>query len=799
MADGLALLGSLVGACSSVLNQGGESSRQHADLLARLLEVLGAAGGGLCSWPSEGRPALCATRGFSSREAASLRRLARQVPPRQGLPRQCQEVAPGQEPATAWPELNEVLGGLAAERSLALWPLAWAGGGRGLACLRLPAGRRWSEAFSRVAAGHLGLALGNVLLQRQAESHSDDYQRIFQNSQDMVYLSSREGRWVRVNPAGVRMLGYQSEGELLEVPDSAQAAYLDPRDREGFMSAIEREGFVKDYEVTFKRQDGTPVEVSITSQVRLEDGQVVGYEGIIKDITHRKLAEAQAERERWVIESILEAMPVAVFVVDHNHEVIHWNRACTELTGVPREDILGTRDVWKVFQRPPGVSLADLVVDGDEKRLFEYYGQQRLRRSPLAEDAWEAELHLDDLGGRPKDLFFVSAGLCDPQGKVLGAVEAVLDFTSLKDLEGQLAESEALYRTMVEANQEGIALHDGRRFIFANQPFFKMFGLAGLEQAAGDLLEFMAPACQRSYLEWRRELSEAVGVSRLFEGQGLRGDSTFDLEMNAAGTIYQGQRAMLFTVRDVTYRKRMEEQLIRSERLAATGKLAFDIAHEVNNPLGGILTYAHLLAEDLGDENPLQATAEKIIKLTNRCKIIVRGLLDFARQDTPSKEAVDLNQMLVEMLSLIEGHVILQGIEVVKKLQTPLPSFYGHRSKLEQVFLNMVVNAAEAMEGRGRLELYTRHDPRAGEILVAFKDNGPGIPEEVARRVFEPFFTTKARGRGTGLGLAISHGIIKQHNGRIELETAPGQGATFTVVLPCNSHLDSLALGPAGQ
>jgi signal transduction histidine kinase len=123
-------------------------------------------------------------------------------------------------------------------------------------------------------------------------------------------------------------------------------------------------------------------------------------------------------------------------------------------------------------------------------------------------------------------------------------------------------------------------------------------------------------------------------------------------------------------------------------------------------------------------------------------------------------------------------------VEVTRRLDPHLPSFYGHRSKMEQVFLNMVINAAEAMEGKGRLELLTSHDPEAGEIKMIFRDYGPGIPADVARRIFEPFFTTKARGRGTGLGLAISHGIIKQHEGRIELVTAPGKGATFTIVLP---------------
>jgi PAS domain S-box-containing protein len=501
----------------------------------------------------------------------------------------------------------------------------------------------------------------------------------------------------------------------------------------------------------------------------------------------RAAGPAQAEpREQALVAAILEVMPVAVFVVDRQHKLVHWNRACQELTGVAREAILGSDKVWEVFHRPPGISLADLIVEGDLERLRGFYAGERLRPSPIAPEAWQADSHFPDLGGRPKDLIFTAAPLRAPGGQVMGAVEAILDLTDITRLEAQLAESEALYRSLVEANREGIALHDGEAFIFANQPFLEMFGLTALEQAPEDFLELLSPTSQGAYLRWRRTLG-AQGVSPLFEGQGQRGGTGFDLEMNAAPAVFKGRPALLFNIRDVTYRKSMEEQLIRSERLAATGKLAFDIAHEVNNPLGGILTFAHLMAEDLGNEHELRPTVDKIIKLTNRCKIIIRGMLDFARQDPPQKELMDLNQVIGETLSLLEGHVLLRGVELVLLLEPGLPGFYGHRGKLEQVFLNLLINAAEALEGRGRLAVRTWADTSAREIRVRLADDGPGMEEEVALRAFEPFFTTKARGRGTGLGLAICFGIVKQHEGRIELETAPGLGAAFTVVLPMNA------------
>ena len=764
-------------------------NRQGRALIATVGGLLGASGGAVCAWERGGQLSLTATWGLPPAGARRLRSLSQSPPACPGEPLGrigWVLLTPGGEVpgSSGWPALDKLLGELARGQFLAVWPLARSLGS-GLALLRFKERPGWGADFAQASANLLAAAVENVLLQSQVSHRQGDYSRIFANSRDMIYLSTRDGRWVDVNPAGVEMLGYDSAEELLSTPDSAQKAYLRPADRQAFMTAIEKDGFVKDYEVAFKKKDGTPIEVAITASVRRRNGSVVGYEGIIKDITTSKRAQAQAQAEHSLVASILEVMPVAIFVVDRAHRVIHWNKACEELTGWGRSKILGTDQVWKVFKRPKGVSLADVVVMDDPDQLRANYGKENLRRSPLAPEAWEAEKFFAELGGKPRELFFTAAPLRDKAGNVTGAVEAIVDTTETKELQRKLAESEALYRTLVESNREGIVLHDYSRFVFANQSFLECFGLERLARAGSDFLELLADSCRRQYLEWMRSV-ERGEAAQVFEGQGIRPDGLFDLEVTATPCPYRGSSAILFTTRDVTMRKSMEEQLIRSERLAATGKLAFDIAHEVNNPLGGILTYAHLLLEDVKGQAELSPTVDKIIKLTNRCKIIVRGLLDFARQDTPEKAPMDLNRVLLDMLSLMDGHMILRRVEIKQDWRHGLPVFWGQRAKLEQVFLNMLINAAEAMEGEGVLELSTAHDEEAGELRVVFRDNGPGMEEEVARRIFEPFFTTKPRGRGTGLGLAISHGIIQQHGGRVEVDTAPGQGCTFTIILPLN-------------
>ncbi|MFH1137916.1 MAG: ATP-binding protein [Pseudomonadota bacterium] len=221
--------------------------------------------------------------------------------------------------------------------------------------------------------------------------------------------------------------------------------------------------------------------------------------------------------------------------------------------------------------------------------------------------------------------------------------------------------------------------------------------------------------------------------------------------------------------------------------MAAAGKIALNIAHEINNPLGGIITYTHLLQEDLAEgvgRDQLTDLAGKILKLAHRCQIIVGGLLDFARDERCDLVEVRINPIIGETLALLEGHLILRDILVFQELEPRLPPVLAVRRKMEQVFMNLIINAAEAMNGRGFLGLSTASDLKKGLVSIKISDTGPGISDETRRLLFEPFFSTKPQVKGAGLGLSIAHGIIRQHKGTIEVDSLPGQGTTFTITLP---------------
>jgi two-component system, NtrC family, sensor kinase len=239
-------------------------------------------------------------------------------------------------------------------------------------------------------------------------------------------------------------------------------------------------------------------------------------------------------------------------------------------------------------------------------------------------------------------------------------------------------------------------------------------------------------------------------------------------------------RLLLFD--DVTQRERMEEQMSQTEKLTSLGLLAAGVAHEVNTPLAVISNYIQMLAKQMPEGDPRQTIIEKIVKQTFRASEIVNNLLNFSRTGAAEAADIDVNRVVEETLSLVAHPLKSSHIQVVKQLGEALPAVRGSANKLQQVFLNLFLNARDAMPTGGMLEVRTTAHNGSVEIEVA--DTGAGIPREHIHRIFDPFFTTKASGRGTGLGLSISYGIIKEHAGKIDVRSTPGKGTSFHVEFP---------------
>jgi two-component system NtrC family sensor kinase len=238
--------------------------------------------------------------------------------------------------------------------------------------------------------------------------------------------------------------------------------------------------------------------------------------------------------------------------------------------------------------------------------------------------------------------------------------------------------------------------------------------------------------------------------------------------------------------RDEKLRRQAQEEIMKSERLAMVGQLAAGVAHEINNPLGGILLFSRLLLQKAPSEGTMRDNLERIEKDAKRCQSIVQGLLDFARQREPKIEILDLNDIAEKTIGLFENQPLFHNIQIVKQYQDDLPKVSADPAQIQQVFVNIIMNAADAMGGKGILTIATRLSDIDNYVEICFTDTGKGIPLDELDRVFEPFFTTKGTGHGTGLGLSISYGIIQKHRGTIKVSSQIGRGSIFAITLPKN-------------
>jgi two-component system NtrC family sensor kinase len=283
----------------------------------------------------------------------------------------------------------------------------------------------------------------------------------------------------------------------------------------------------------------------------------------------------------------------------------------------------------------------------------------------------------------------------------------------------------------------------------------------------------------------------SVPIRRLSLAASEVAGGNLDARVDVRSSDELGDLASAFNVmalalkeRDASLKEFTRKKIMESERLALIGQLAANVAHDLNNPLQGIVTYSHLLLENAPCDGPATESLRKIVTQADRCRDIIRALLDFSRQRKPDKTLCSVNSILAECASLVERQASFQNIEMVRDLQQDLPLLILDPSQISRVFMNMIINAAEAMKDGGRLTLATRFLPDDQCVEVQFSDTGQGIAPENMDRIFDPFFTTKETGHGVGLGLAISHGIVAEHKGTISVVSQVGKGTTFVIRLP---------------
>ena len=516
----------------------------------------------------------------------------------------------------------------------------------------------------------------------------EKYRLIFQESQNGILLTNPSGRLLDINLAGINLLGNESKKEALEAVNVA-ALFITLSDWSSVRDQIRQSGSVRDFETQLLVREASTIEALISGNViKDSQSQVIGYVLLIKDITEQKKAERTLVKGKKTIEGILEGSPIATFVVDRSHRVIHWNKACELLTGKKPEELIGTNNQWQAFYPEPRPILADGILEEDYSLLKQYYGDKELKKSPIIPGAYQAEDFFPSMGEGGRQIFFLAAPIRDPEGQIQAAI------TTLQDVTEQ----------------------------------------------------------RRAELVIRRNIQE---IERAYE------------EL-----------------------KSTQEQLIQSARLASLGKLAATIAHEINNPIAGVLNYIKLLIkifakgsspDRLEDIKGFLAIMEKE---TARCGEIVKNLLSFSRPSVVRQEPAPINDIIEQALSILIHKIEISGTVLTRELGSDLPPVTCDFKQIQQALMNIIINGVEAMPQGGILNIASRFLPKEKMIEVEIRDTGIGIPRKHLDNLFEPFFSTKAEGKGVGLGLSVSYGIIHNHHGLIKVDSTPGQGTTFRVHLP---------------
>jgi PAS domain S-box-containing protein len=370
------------------------------------------------------------------------------------------------------------------------------------------------------------------------------------------------------------------------------------------------------------------------------------------------------------------------------------------------------------------------------------------------------------------------------------AIDNARLYHSLEQKAAQIERLKDFSENIVESLNVGVLAVDLEGRIESwNTQLEKIFGVTRAD-AVGRRLEEVLPAELVAEIAAREGVEHVSGVYKLrLRGAGGR---PFVVNVSIAPLVGKtGERlGRLILVDDTTQRVRLEEQLMQSEKLTSLGLLAAGVAHEVNTPLAVISNYTQMLARQLPPDDPRHKLIEKIVKQTFRASEIVNNLLNFSRTGAAEFSEVNLNAVIEETLSLVAHPLRTARISVIKSLSEELPPVLGSTNRLQQVFLNLFMNARDAMPNGGMVEVRT--SANNGNVEVEITDTGQGIPREDLNRIFDPFFTTKASSRGTGLGLSVSYGIIKEHAGKIDVRSTLGKGTSFHLEFPVASARKSV-------
>ncbi|GFO59010.1 hypothetical protein GMST_13350 [Geomonas silvestris] len=630
------------------------------------------------------------------------------------------------------------------------------------------------------------------LARAQAELHQ--VSAILDSLPVPIFYRDLAGRYLGVNRAYESYLGRERAAligrSVFEVfpPEIAKIYYR--ADRE-----LQLVGGVQQYENRIVHADGSSREVIFYKASFLDrTGELAGVVGTLLDITDRKRMEALLAEQKEFSENLVQNLAVPAFVLNQRHEVIIWNRACEELTGLAADQVIGTRRQWSGFNLEENPTPADLVLDGDYREADNRYNPLWFR-STLIPGGMHGEGWGRNRYGLDGYLLFSSAPVKNGSGEVIAAIQTVEEITARKRSEDRL-------RTLslaVEQSPSIVVITDTAGTIeYVNRKFVEVTGYSSAE-AVGQNPRLLKSGSTPD--ELYQELWGAVTSGQEWRGEfqnkKKNGELYRELAMVAPILDDRGVISHFIALKeDVTERRALEEALRHAQKMESLGTLTGGVAHDFNNILTAIIGYANLIQMNSGEGDLNAKFSAQVVASAEKAAVLTRGLLAYSKNQAMHPSHLDLND-IAQRVDRLLSRVLGEGITVSTTLAPEPLRLFADSAHLEQVLMNLAVNARDAMPGGGTLTIRTEelqleadfvrqhgYGRRGRFALLSVSDTGVGLDQATRERIFEPFFTTHGLGGRPGLGLSIVHGIVEQHKGFIEVESAPGQGSSFRIYLP---------------
>jgi PAS domain S-box-containing protein len=596
-----------------------------------------------------------------------------------------------------------------------------------------------------------------------------------------LYRTSPEGQLLYANQALVEMMKFPDLETMKSV--LVQEQYTVPRQRDEWKQILERDGVVTDFENLNRCYDGTEIWVRDNARaVRGPDGKTLYYEGALQDVTRRRITEERLARERTYFTQLFELAPEAIAMVDQTDSVLMINSEFSRMFGYSAAEAVGKKLNNLVVPddlKDEGMH-ADFTLQSGSRIGFESYRKAKDgRRIPVSVLA------------RPFAL----------PGEETGIYVIYRDITERQQALEALRKSEDRFRSLIEDASEMVSIFDsnGRR-TYASPATIKTLGYTMDELRAQNPFDHVHPDDVETCREMFFELSRDVGGTRSLDFRFRRKDGEWRM-LSTVGKNLSADPAVggiVINTRDITDQHNLADQLRRAQKMEAVGRLAGGVAHDFNNLLTVISTYTDFI---LGDEDLKRGhrdDLQEIKKASDRAAGLTRQLLAFSRSQVLQPRILNLNSEVEDIRHMLE-RVLPANIDVRIKAQHNLWMVKADHGQMEQVVLNLALNARDAMPDGGTLTFTTSNQRiefasstydrefviLPGEyVALTVTDTGVGMDRTTERKIFEPFFTTKGIGKGTGLGLATVYGIVKQTGGHINVDTELGKGTTFRILLP---------------